>query len=281
MTGITSARPAAAKAQPRFSRSLWLAFRRPVKSHLRGGAIASGLLVLLALLPAGGLRSTLLALALAAWLYFAQVLVALGCAVWSLPGEWRRKGLHLASGAAIVGLFVGTGSAAATALLCAVLLAWSLASTRLSRYKLLHQLSLDRRDGTRSAGEWLFPLALGALALWAGTPQAAWLAAALVLVLSDAAAALVGKRFGRHGFAVPGGHKSLEGCAAFALCTYAALMAAAALAGVPPPDWRPAVALTFALTLVEALSARGSDNVSLPLAAYAGWQAWIAGVGVA
>jgi len=75
------------------------------------------------------------------------------------------------------------------------------------------------------------------------------------IILGDTAAALVGRRYGRHRF----GHKSYEGSLAFFVC--------AALWAVILPD----VPLTWGLaaaalaTVVEATSGLVDDNVSVPL----------------
>jgi dolichol kinase len=75
------------------------------------------------------------------------------------------------------------------------------------------------------------------------------------IILGDTAAALVGRRWGRHRF----GHKSYEGSIAFLVC---AAVWAFIVPGVPL-GW--GLAAAFLATLVEATSGLIDDNVSVPL----------------
>jgi hypothetical protein len=105
----------------------------------------------------------------------------------------------------------------------------------------------------------------------------------LTLTLADAAAALVGARHGAHRFGRPGREKSLEGSAAFFL---AALPCACVPLRLWPEGgwaWTLLLSLDLALllTLVEALSGNGLDNLTMPLAALlllptlSGFEAWL------
>lgn len=77
------------------------------------------------------------------------------------------------------------------------------------------------------------------------------------IILGDSAAALVGRRWGRHRYS--NGSRSLEGSTAFFL---ASIIAALVVPGIPL--W---IGLAGALlaTIVEALSTRVDDNLSVPL----------------
>lgn len=75
------------------------------------------------------------------------------------------------------------------------------------------------------------------------------------IILGDTAAALVGRRWGRHRF----GHKSYEGSAAFFVC---AALWALFVPGIPIGWGLAAAALA---TVVEATSGLIDDNVSVPL----------------
>ncbi len=84
----------------------------------------------------------------------------------------------------------------------------------------------------------------------------------VILIVGDMAAALIGRRFGRHPFF----HKSLEGSGAFLLT---GLLAVALL---PKIEYHPAEYLIGALAvacgaIVEALPVDIDDNLSIPLAA--------------
>ena len=80
-------------------------------------------------------------------------------------------------------------------------------------------------------------------------------------VCGDAAAALIGRRFGRHPYAVGRARKSLEGSAAFfvvALLVCAVFPRAESVAAI--------AAFALATTLAEALAGDGFDNAAIPLA---------------
>ena len=81
-------------------------------------------------------------------------------------------------------------------------------------------------------------------------------AAAMGIILGDTAAALVGRRWGRHPIT---GNRTWEGSAAF--------LVAAVAGGVllPGISWPLAVAAAVLATIVEAVSRRVDDNLSVPL----------------
>ncbi len=77
------------------------------------------------------------------------------------------------------------------------------------------------------------------------------------IILGDSAAALVGRRWGRHRYS--NGSRSLEGSTAFFL---ASIIAALVVPGIPL--WMGLVG-AFLATVVEAMSTRVDDNLSVPL----------------
>jgi hypothetical protein len=89
----------------------------------------------------------------------------------------------------------------------------------------------------------------------------------LVLVVSDAVAALVGSRFGRVLYEVDEGEKSLEGSLAFLGTAYVAI--AGVLLGMtdlPPANCALAALLVALLaTQMEAIALGGADNLFLPI----------------
>jgi dolichol kinase len=94
-------------------------------------------------------------------------------------------------------------------------------------------------------------------------PQIA--AAALAVMLTgDAAAALIGRKFGRHKI-VNG--KSLEGCIAFILVGYGALAAVLAIAGMPGNFFRWGIAAVILAAVVELFQKqlKLDDNFTIPL----------------
>ena len=94
-------------------------------------------------------------------------------------------------------------------------------------------------------------------------------AALLALALGDGVGGAVGRRFGRRFFAVAGGkRKSLEGSAAVALLSAAAVALAAHVFSAPIPPLAIAAAGLLA-AVAEAVSPAASDNAVLPAAVWA------------
>jgi dolichol kinase len=96
----------------------------------------------------------------------------------------------------------------------------------------------------------------------------------LALSLGDGVGGLVGRRFGKVGFRAPGGkRKTLEGSLAVAL---------ASMLGVALASWRfgeetallKTAGLGMAAALAEALSPRGSDNLSVPTLVWVLAEVW-------
>ena len=113
----------------------------------------------------------------------------------------------------------------------------------------------------RSLGEFAFVGGVALAFVLAHHHFPAYAAAIVTLALGDTAAALVGRRFGRHPYAVGHARKSLEGSAAF-------FAVAALVCALIPGAVSVAAVAAFALvtTLAEALAGDGFDNVAIPLA---------------
>jgi phytol kinase len=112
-----------------------------------------------------------------------------------------------------------------------------------------------------SLGEFAFVGGVALAFVLAHDNVPAYTAALLTLALGDAAAALIGRRFGRHPYAVGRARKSVEGsCAFFAV--------AALVCALLPGTGSVAAVAAFALatTLAEALAGDGFDNAAIPLA---------------
>jgi phytol kinase len=112
-----------------------------------------------------------------------------------------------------------------------------------------------------SYGEFAFVAGIALAFVLAHGDKPAYAAAILALTFGDAAAALVGRRFGHHRFAVGRAHKSLEGSAAF-------FVVAVLVCAVFPRAESVAAIAAFALatTLAEAFASDGFDNTAIPLA---------------
>ena len=121
-----------------------------------------------------------------------------------------------------------------------------------------------------SHGELYFALGVTALFCLARHSLLLYSVPLLILTFADAAAALVGQRFGRHRYRSLACAKSLEGSAAFFTCAALSTAGLLVLVAALPVTHAVliAVALALILTVVEALAWRGLDNLFLPLSAY-------------
>jgi phytol kinase len=122
----------------------------------------------------------------------------------------------------------------------------------------------------RSIGEYCFPVAAAGLySLARGDPLLFCVPLAL-LTYADALAALIGTRYGTIRFTTPGGHKSVEGCTAFAvsafLLTHVPLLMAARV--TPVESLWIGASVAVLCTAVEAGCWNGWDNVAVPMLAF-------------
>jgi phytol kinase len=174
--------------------------------------------------------------------------------------EAARKASHVAVGIACVALpwvFAdATPVLALAAVACAGLFALRTVPWLRARFgAALHGIA------RASYGEFAFVggVALGFVLAHGDKP--AYVAAILALSCGDAAAALIGRRFGRHPYALGRARKSLEGSAAF-------FVVAVLVCAVFPRAESVAAVAAFALatTLAEAFAGDGFDNAAIPLA---------------
>jgi phytol kinase len=111
-----------------------------------------------------------------------------------------------------------------------------------------------------------FAAAVVALLFWDRLPL--MVAALMPLTWGDGLAPVVGRAFGRHPYTVLGHRRTLEGSAGFFVAAFLFTWLALWLVG-GPPDLNPAAALLPALvvsaatTLVEAVSIWGLDNLTI------------------
>lgn len=126
-------------------------------------------------------------------------------------------------------------------------------------------------------GTLLYPLAmLGLIAAFWHTARPLAAVAMGPMIWGDAAAALVGRRWGRRALIdLPGQRKTWAGSAAMAAASFGALVATAPLlrAALPwpasPAAWAALAAVAVVLASVEAASPHGLDNLSVPWVAAA------------
>jgi phytol kinase len=184
-----------------------------------------------------------------------------------LPAESARKLFHAGVGLIALSLPLLFESPAPVLMLCAgsaavlALVRWH--RTARARFGcVLHGVA------RRSYGEFAFAAGVAiAFALFHERPLL-YAVPLATLTFADAAAALVGSRFGRHRYRAADGRKSVEGSLAFCAVAFACAYVALAVTHATSPLAAPLVALLFALTTtwVEAACWYGSDNLGIPLA---------------
>jgi phytol kinase len=172
---------------------------------------------------------------------------------WKVEPEFTRKGAHVAS-AVIVAALPLLLSFVAVAVLAVVFVPFMILSRRAGLFPAVH--SVERT----TLGEVYFPLGVLAAALLVPA-QGPFAYGMLVMGLGDAAAGLVGKRYGRRAYRLLTATKTYVGSTAFF-----GTVAVIGLAFVSLPL---ALVLAAVLTLVEALLGGGADNLVLPAAAAA------------
>jgi phytol kinase len=121
-----------------------------------------------------------------------------------------------------------------------------------------------------SFGEVYFPLSICLLFMLAGHNVLLYSIPVLILTFADTLAAVAGKRYGRLRYPTPGGYKSLEGSTAFfmAACLCSVVPLTLALGSDPASALFIAFTLSLLMTLVEAVSFGGLDNLLIPLLGY-------------
>ena len=133
------------------------------------------------------------------------------------------------------------------------------------RFRLIQSVEL----GERSWGTVLFPLSVGLLTLWGWEEpwRAVAVAGVLVMAWGDAAASLIGRRWGRRIYRVAGHPRSLEGSFAMLAFSWVAILFAFAMLGpsLTPPVVQAALIAAVAGMLIESVSLWGIDNLLVPL----------------
>lgn len=211
--------------------------------------------------PAGELARLALVLAAFGALFAAAEL-------WRLRGapnvEWTRKLVHLGGGV-VSGTFPWLFAWQWTVLAIALGAVGVFALGR--RRGMLASVTAVERD---SRGEVWFPVGVYLLFVVARHDHVFWLIALSALVFADSAAALIGRAYGRFGYAVGEDRKSLEGSLVFMAVTFLAVHVALLL-GTPigrAASVLAAVQIALLVTSFEAISMRGNDNLVVPLGTY-------------
>jgi dolichol kinase len=182
----------------------------------------------------------------------------------SPPVEWTRKLVHAGGGLTSLAIPLVIESHWVVLVLALGMGAVFLVSRAFGWLPSLH--AVERR----TRGVEYYPVSVYVLFLLTRGRPWLYVCCLLVLALSDAIAALVGKRFGRIQYEVDGNQKSLEGSAAFFGVTLAVI--ALPLLLWPDPTIPPAVNCLLVAVLAallatgfEAISLEGRDNLWLPL----------------
>ncbi|MCD8142671.1 MAG: TSUP family transporter [Clostridiales bacterium] len=191
-----------------------------------------------------------------------------------IDGEARRKVLHTIAFLIILVLLLASEHWYVPALLCVLFIAVVYPVLKLCETKQAYaDLFQERTAGeVRGSLVLLFGTAAVLIALFWGVLESELtvLAAVLAWGLGDEAAALVGKRYGRHklGWRLADSHKSYEGSGAMLCVSFLAVLVTLTVGGVPLP----AAALTALVsaagaTATEAVTRRGYDTVTVPCVA--------------
>lgn len=209
------------------------------------------------------------------WLKAILVLIALGLLMpaasflrsQGLSAERSRKLVHVIMGLICASFpFIFTADEPVWALATLAILSMAIIRGQ-SKLKSSLGSALHNVDRT-SYGELLFPLSIAFTWTYSDHQWKIYTPSIMVLAFADAAAALIGQRFGKHTFHSSDGIKSLEGCATFFIVAFLILFF---------PSWflsdhnltksiLVALSISFLVMLFEASSWRGFDNLFIPLA---------------
>lgn len=131
--------------------------------------------------------------------------------------------------------------------------------------------------GRKSYGELCFPLAIGILYTLAGDNKLLYLLPLSIVTLADSLAALAGLYYGRRRYPSPDGRKTIEGSLVMFMVSMSCAIVALKLQTSMSTQSILLLAFNLAsmVTLVEAISWRGIDNLMIPLAAYYLLQAYL------
>lgn len=180
--------------------------------------------------------------------------------------EGSRKLVHFASGCVVCTFPFVFNALGSVALLCLVFLLIMVVS-------LLNQwLSSIHEVGRESGGAFLFPVAVFLIFYLSGGNWIYFLVPMLLLTVPDAAAALIGKRYGLISYSVHQQTRSLEGSAIFFLFSFNVILIPTLLWGGVSNEVAILVALLLALIItgIESVCILGVDNLFVPLVGYIG-----------
>lgn len=183
-----------------------------------------------------------------------------------IPPELARKLFHVGGGLVTLG-FPWLFSANWPVIVLAGFATLALLLVRYARPARRHLGGVLYGVERDSVGELCFPLAAAALFVLAERDPIFYCIPLSLLVLSDAAAALVGIEYGRRRYTTAGGYKSAEGSIAFCACSFLCVHVPLLLATELGRAETLLIALTLAIlvTLIEGVAWHGLDNLFVPL----------------
>ena len=182
-----------------------------------------------------------------------------------LPAETGRKVLHMEMGLVTLAFPWLFSSAGPVIVLAGVSIAW-FAALRVSPRLACAFAAPLVGSGRSSAGEIWFACGVCLTFVCAFDEPLRYCIAILILTAADAAAALVGRRFGRARRMPGGARKSLAGSGAFFLVAFAIAQTGLSFSTAPLEALRAALAVAALATVVEALLGNGLDNLFVPVA---------------
>lgn len=207
-------------------------------------------------------------LAVAAVLGAAIVLLALLglCRQFAISSEAMRKLAHIGTGLLAMPFPWLFSSAEPVFVICGVALLLLIAVSVIPAMRARLGASLYAVDRV-SHGEFYFPIAVAVLFFLARGDRLFYLIPLLVLTLADAVAAVLGSTYGKMPYEGMGAKKSVEGSVAFFATAFFAVHVPLLLFSQLSRPQTLFVALDIALvvTLLEAVSWRGLDNLIIPL----------------
>jgi phytol kinase len=183
--------------------------------------------------------------------------------------ELRRKALHIGTGLAALGFPWLLTEAWMVMVAFGSVVVWMIGVRRVDYLRrrfgcVLHDAGRD------SCGELYFAVALAWLLIVERSAPVEYVIPVLILTISDAAAAIVGRSCPVGRFTIFGNQKTAAGAMAFLLSAFAitfSMLCMGTSLGVPEVLWV-SVAVAAATCVAEAVSVRGLDNLSVPFAAW-------------
>lgn len=179
-----------------------------------------------------------------------------------LPGATTRRVVHVGGGllALLLPVLYDSPTPVSGLAIGFVLLMWAT--------RLVGLLGSIHDVGRRTWGAETFPIGIAAAFAISGGEAPAYPAAIAALALGDAAADLLGSRIGRYRYRTFGDWRSAEGSLAMLVVTSVGASVAGLAAGAGPIDSLGfGLSVAIVATATESLSPRGTDNLTVPLAA--------------